>query len=651
MKKLSEFYPYILSIVGIIIATLLWDKLKFTYDTSNIIQGISFNKKINPYDNMLKVLFFIFFPLLLFFLAFLRNQDIYSVNPFKKDFFLKFDISNCKQDNQSNAKNLNNKFFVIVLFVLCLLEFFSLNFVYLLAPIDIYHDGQALVPAFNYLINKNFWLSIHYDFGFGGNLRPLLFWKLFDSETIGVARIFDQSLILFNKFCLILISFKTIELLKIKKNKEIFFLILALSSLQLSEYFISLHGTGGPPFPLRMSIFLLFFLFLIDNIDSKILIKNFTLGLFSSLSIFWYTDIAIYLNFVLITYLVILILLKNFNKIYQIIAGIIFSWICLIFYLGFEQINEIFFQINSNLAFIYYFNFIEFPKPFSDHYSSSRALKSLLIIIINGMLLINLCLKKSYKLTTNTKVYLILLFICSMVIFKSALIRSDAYHLKYTSGFILLLFIIQILYIFSNIQLIESFLKKINFNKFLINSIIVTIIVSSFVATKKIGVKSIKENFKTNLSKVITETDSNYLNFKPGMYSYGRVYSTKTLEDDKNFIEYYKNISKNDNCVQNFTEYLSLAYLLKKPTCTRYYNAQFIQHGTTDKRFLDEFKNNMPEYILYSSPVIFIDKNGVRQQDDLIKGVPKVEKFIKQNYTFHKSYLNQWSIYKKNSKM
>tara|TARA_B100001057_G_C22856381_1_gene952849 strand:+ start:171 stop:2126 length:1956 start_codon:yes stop_codon:yes gene_type:complete len=651
MKKLSEFYPYIFCIIAIFFATLLWDSLKFSYDESNIIQGVSYNKKINPYDNILKVLFFIFFPLFIFFFTFLKKNNLYSINPFNKNFFLNSNINSYEKNNLIDYKNFKIKLLTIVLIFLCLIEFISLDFNNLLSPVDIYHDGQVLVPSFNYLTNKNFWLSIHFDFGFGGNLRPLLFWKIFGFETIGAARIFDQSLILFNKICLIFISLKTIELLKVKKNKELFFLILALSAIQLSDYFVSLHGSGGPPFPIRMSIFLLFFLFLIDNLVTKNLIKDTILGFFSAISIFWFTDIAIYINFILLSYCLTLIFLKNFKKIYQIFAGIVFSWLCFVFFLGFDQINEVLYQISSNLSFIYYFNFIEFPKPFSDHYSSSRALKSLILIIINGILLINLCLKKKINLNINSKIYLIILFITSMVIFKSALIRSDAYHLKYTSGFILLLFIIQILYILFYSKFVENILKKIDLNKIIISSLILIIISSCFVVVKNIKIKSINANLKLNFKKIILQTDMDYLNFKPGTFSYGRLYTKENFEDDKKFINFYKKITQEDKCVQNFTEYLSLSYFIKKPTCTKYYNPQFIQHNVTDKKFLKEFKKKMPDYILFTSPIVFIDKYGIKQQEDLIKGVPRVESFIEDNYTFYKSYLNQWSIYKKKSKI
>ena len=131
------------------------------------------------------------------------------------------------------------------------------------------------------------------------------------------------------------------------------------------------------------------------------------------------------------------------------------------------------------------------------------------------------------------------------------------------------------------------------------------------------------------------------------MYSYGFKYTEKTYKDDINFKNYYEELTIRDKCVQNFTEYLAISYYLKKPTCTQFFNPQFIQHNITDKKFLESFKKNLPEYILYESPFIFINKKGEKQQDSLIKGIPNVERFIKKNYIFYEKYLDKWIILKK----
>ena len=94
-------------------------------------------------------------------------------------------------------------------------------------------------------------------------IRSIFAWKLFGHETIGSKRIFDQSLILVNKIVLILICRKISILFSSKNISAIFyFVFLTLSAISLSDYFVSIHGTGGPPFPIRLLLFLFFFYFI-----------------------------------------------------------------------------------------------------------------------------------------------------------------------------------------------------------------------------------------------------------------------------------------------------------------------------------------------------------------------------------------------------
>lgn len=643
--RIKNLTPIIFAIFCVIICTLSWDFIKLPYDENNMVQGTSFNKKLNPYNNVLRVLFFILLPIFAFFFTFIFQKNLNSINPLNQNFFLKDDLPNIKIDNV-NFKIINYLTIFFIIFV-CL-EFLSLDFKRLLIPIDIYHDGLVLVPSLNFLFFKSYWLSTHFDWGMGANLRPLFVWKIFGVESLGSVRFLDQGLILVNKILLIFICRK-ISFILIKKNFSIifFFILLTLGTINLSQYFISLNGTGGPPFPLRMFPFLFFFLILSYNFQkNNSYFLSTIIGLFSSISFFWFTDVAIYLNFILILYLLIIIFLRQYNKLYFSIIGIILSWILFLFIFGSNQISEMFYQISSNMKFIYYFNFLEFPKPFSDHYASSRGLKSLLLIIINSIFCIYFCLNRK-TISIEAKIIMILILLSSIVFFKSAIIRADAYHLKYSSGLIIFLFYINILFIFFNNKIYEKIVKSFRFKKLILLPSILIILLPILLFKGDLNIKSIQENLLSNINYVINKDKDHYLNFKPNMWNYSRVYTKKNFGEDKEFINYYKNLTENDKCVQNFTEYLSISYFLEKPTCTIFYNPQFIQHNITDKKFLEKFQNNMPEFILYSSPIKFVDKYGNLQQDQLMNGIPRVDKFLKKNYIFYVSYADKWIIFKK----
>ena len=60
---MKKYFPYILVFLGIIISTFAWDLIKFPYDSENLINGNYSAKKINPLNDTVRGLFFIFFPI------------------------------------------------------------------------------------------------------------------------------------------------------------------------------------------------------------------------------------------------------------------------------------------------------------------------------------------------------------------------------------------------------------------------------------------------------------------------------------------------------------------------------------------------------------------------------------------------------------
>ena len=103
------------------------------------------------------------------------------------------------------------------------------------------------------------------------------------------------------------------------------------------------------------------------------------------------------------------------------------------------------------------------------------------------------------------------------------------------------------------------------------------------------------------------------------------------------FIELYRDLTRDEICVQQFTDDNAIPYLVGKPTCTKYYvNAHIIQNWTEDN-FIDELKLFKPNYIVYSSKINwFKEKNNA----------PNADKFILDNYELFKD-MSPWEIYKK----
>ena len=102
------------------------------------------------------------------------------------------------------------------------------------------------------------------------------------------------------------------------------------------------------------------------------------------------------------------------------------------------------------------------------------------------------------------------------------------------------------------------------------------------------------------------------------------------------FIEIYKDLVKDENCVQQFTDDNAIPYLVGKPTCTKYYvNAHIIQNWT-ENNFIQELKNSSPNYIVYSSRI-----NWFKTRNN----APNADKFILNNYFLYKDF-SPWKIYK-----
>ncbi len=118
-----------------------------------------------------------------------------------------------------------------------------------------------------------------------------------------------------------------------------------------------------------------------------------------------------------------------------------------------------------------------------------------------------------------------------------------------------------------------------------------------------------------------------------------KINDDKFLSDDyQKFIKTYKDLVKDENCVQQFTDDNAIPYLVNKPTCTKYYvNAHIIQNWT-EENFIEELKYTSPNYIVYSSKI-----NWFKSRNN----APNADKYILDNYYLFKD-LTPWLIYKKN---
>ena len=140
--------------------------------------------------------------------------------------------------------------------------------------------------------------------------------------------------------------------------------------------------------------------------------------------------------------------------------------------------------------------------------------------------------------------------------------------------------------------------------------------------------------FKNNFSNLINlnNTNKNFL-------ALTKVHDDNFLANEYlEFVEIFRQIVKNEKCIQQFTDDNAIPYLVNKPTCTKFYVNAHIIDNWTDKDFIKELKSSNTNYILYSSKINwFKNRNNAKNANN----------YIVENYSLFKR-VSVWEIYKKN---
>ena len=381
---MKKTLPWLALILGVVFSTVFWKYISLPYDETNTIIGEYSLKKINPLNDSLRGIFFIFFPIFLYSIVYLKqNKDSFSLNNFR---------------NKELTSNKNITYLSYILILFSIFEFYSLDYNYFVNDLDVIHEGTYLTPQLNVLSKNKLWSGTLFDYGFLGNSIGLFFNFLFDDYSIGIQKYSLKLIILINKIFLILICRKIIICLSETDKKEFLFLIFTLSSLSLVNFY-------KPVFYTKLFLFLIFTLLVFNMICSQknnFVIKLF-IGFFSLFSILFYWDIGTYINTLILILLIYLLLIKKFNDFYQITLGIIISWLIFIILIPNTELKEFFNQYIFIVSVSDYLIGIEYPEPFSN--KSTRHTKALLIIILVGIFLVNFIFKKKKVKAYNRNFY------------------------------------------------------------------------------------------------------------------------------------------------------------------------------------------------------------------------------------------------------
>ena len=602
MKKI---YSFIFLITSIFFCSIIWDYIKLPFNENLNIPGEEYlDMRHNPLNDTVRFISFITVPLIFFLIS--------------KLYFEKENIKDLLRSNDDpfkiTNKNLSKQTFLFIILIV-LLEFILLDLSKFIYSLDIFHEGLWLTASNNLKFLGKFWEGSYIGRGLFGNFNSLLFWKVSGHETIGVTRLIVLIFILINKLLLILISYKIISNINLNfKVKNIFFVILSIFLLSFFKYELN-----NSIFYLRHFLLLVFLYLLICYFQSNTK-KNsyiFILGIFSSISMFWYIDIGVYINISILFLILIIFIQKKFKSILILFSSISLGWSIFFIILNKNEFNQ--FLNNTYYIFttIEYIQGLIYPTPFWSH--DARSTRALLMFIITGVMLINILLNKDLNLSNENKIIFLFLYFISLISFKTGLSRSDTPHIKSGLSFLYIpLFLFIFLYVSYFIE------KKLEFNyfkKFSIANMILVIFLFKTVLLHQHGpnLKRIVE-FPYKLNALIVADDSKYLS-----------------KEYNEFLDYYSNLTKDEKCIQIFTNETALPYLLKKPTCTKFYFVYTSSPNKLQEEFISELKANKPKYILY--------KSDLDIYDNPIQRLTIVNEYILSKYTTYNNF-KKWIILK-----
>ena len=565
----------------ILLCTLLWGKIYFNVSNITGAVGSITEKNYSTDSDTLRYVMFISLPLLVyFFLNFI----------FKKSELIDFKELFTESERKSYQNELTIYFLIIIFFCFIIFEFLSLNLPN--GPIDTFHDGEILVPAQNYFLKQSFFLSSYTVHGGSDIFYPVITWKIFNTESVGAARTFFTILIFLLKLLCIFLSYQFTKITPLKKEiKVIFFIIFSISLLSMSYYQAPINFSYLSYRDFFLVLFLIFFIELFTHSRFKVF-STILVAVIASFAFLFHFDTGIFLNVTLALYGFYLLIIKKYFDIFIIFISIIITWLLIISFLGLDEFKAF---IDNAITIVFSMDYMHgtmYPEPFfsmKDNPDGARATRGLMLQISAGIFVIYNVINRESKFSSQEKIFFIFLFFLSFIMYKNALGRSDSYHIRMSHDLPILINIFFIFnFIFYKIEkndFLNKFLLSKNYFPITALLIFLIIITNQF----KFNVENIK-NLRENYSSYISLKDENFL-------------ENKLIK----FISFYKKISKDDYCVENFTYDQILPYLMKKPTCTKYSSPWIASPLIKQDDYIKQLKASNPNFIIYKSGPFHMD--------------------------------------------
>ena len=559
----QNIFIILITITSITLATYLWDYIKLPITNINELgRGQYIDNNYNQKNELLRYLCFIFLPLTTFisFMVFFKKIKI-------NDFLFKLQLP----EKTTLPENNFLIYLKILIFIFLVFEFLSLDFFF--RAIDLFHEGDKLTPTFRNFSDGSLWSESFLVIGlFSDIYNTRVFWELFNHESIGLMRFSMMIYIFLCKIFLVLIAFKISLISHLKTNyRELFFITLSIIFISLIDYDLDRqHGYKNIIYrELPILIFTYIFVdFLLDRTNKfKSIIILSPLSVFS---IMLSVDRGIIFNFVLISFFLFLFINHKYKHLIYLICSVLVCWISTYFLLG-DEFNHFWHNSLYIISEINYIQGIIHPTPFSDQFGSSRATKTIVIILLSLMSSFYLFSKKEKIFSINLKITLFFFSILGFFGYFYALARTDIIHIRESFGFPIMFVSILSIFLFFKF-LSEKQFVKLNHKIFTFAVIIFTLLtVPSFMID--INLKKTL-NFNERLTNYLYAEDKLFLNDK-----------------DKEFIVGAKKYLEGVECFQNFTNDVALNYLLRKHNCSKHYIVYALGSKKTQNELIDSLKN------------------------------------------------------------
>ena len=606
---LNKIFILIPTFFSIILVSISWNLIKFKFENPNEIIGYYSLFEHSYLNDNIRFIIFITIPLITFLATVLYQKKITFLE-IKENFIL-----------TKENKNKNKIPIFYLFFFFFLLSIFFLSTEFNSNPIDLFHEGQALMGGLNYELKDQLWSgSFIVTSLFVDVLSAKIAWTVSNVQSIGSYRLYIFLITQITTFIIFIFLFCFSNRLNLDKNLK----ILTFLSLSIFSFYLVQNYTLGYR-EIPIFIFLIFLMKLLDT-NKIFFIDTIVLGILPLFTLLWSLDRGVFLIVTYLPLLILLIINNRFKQLLGIFLTTLVSFIIFFFIIGFVEFNNFILNSINILKSSDLLNGLVHPAPFTNDQESSRASKSLIIILLNGFIIISIFFDKKIDFDKNHKIFLIIFYFFSVVFYKVGVTRSDGGHIKQGTSFNLILLIYFIYYYCFNFLKKKGFLNKIE--KFHYKIIYFIFFIFFIFANIPINFYENIYNFKNRYIKYIEMNDYNYLN-----------------HEEIKLINKLKILTKDESCFQIFTYETAIQYYLKKKTCTNFFHIMNLGPKKNQLLFIDQISIKKPKYFITGGTYQTIGNMKGRDNFELTPKdrFPYIDQYIKQNYEVHEE-IGAWKV-------